>query len=119
LLLGAEAEALARELLGRDDLSVHDRLCGLAPLGLIRVRRGEPGGWDCLDEATTIAQVDPPYEVFTRLARPEARDSGFDGEPCAVHVDEEVDYQITTLASDFASFVRALRPAQDLPSGVM
>ncbi|WP_225994230.1 SMI1/KNR4 family protein [Actinomadura rudentiformis] len=41
------------------------------------------------------------------------RGCGPDGEPRIVHVDQEWDYQITVLAPDFASFVRALRPETD------
>ncbi|MEV0903173.1 SMI1/KNR4 family protein [Actinoplanes sp. NPDC049802] len=38
------------------------------------------------------------------------RDCGPEGEPCVVHVDQELDYRITVLAPDFVSFVQALRP---------
>ncbi|WUR57896.1 SMI1/KNR4 family protein [Micromonospora chokoriensis] len=41
------------------------------------------------------------------------RDSGPDGEPRVVHVDQEWDYQITVLAPSFVSFVQALRPASE------
>ncbi|GIM98169.1 SMI1/KNR4 family protein [Paractinoplanes toevensis] len=41
------------------------------------------------------------------------RDCGPDGEPRVVHVDQEVDYRITMLAPDFASFVQGLRPDSD------
>jgi len=41
------------------------------------------------------------------------RGCGPDGEPCVVHVDQEVGYRITILAPDFVSFVQALRPASD------
>ncbi|WP_127502913.1 SMI1/KNR4 family protein [Actinoplanes solisilvae] len=41
------------------------------------------------------------------------RACGPDGEPSVVHVDQEVGYRITTLAPDFATFVRALRPDSD------
>ncbi len=41
------------------------------------------------------------------------RDCGPDGEPQVVHVDQAVDYHITVLAPDFASFVRALRSEED------
>ncbi|MEV6816732.1 SMI1/KNR4 family protein [Micromonospora sp. NPDC051296] len=35
------------------------------------------------------------------------------GEPRVVHVDQEHDYRITVLAPNFASFIRALRPASE------
>jgi hypothetical protein len=41
------------------------------------------------------------------------RDCGPNGEPTVVHVDQEADYRITTLAPDFVSFVQALRPEGD------
>jgi hypothetical protein len=40
-------------------------------------------------------------------------DSGPNGEPRVVHVDQEDDYRITVLAPDFVSFVQALRPEED------
>jgi hypothetical protein len=41
------------------------------------------------------------------------RDSGPDGEPRVVHVDQEWDYRITVLAPTFVSFMQALRPDSD------
>lgn len=40
-------------------------------------------------------------------------DCGPDGEPRVVHVDQEDNYRITTLAPDFVTFVQALRPEED------
>ena len=36
------------------------------------------------------------------------RDCGVDGEPRVVHVDQESDYAVTVVASDFESFIRGL-----------
>jgi hypothetical protein len=36
------------------------------------------------------------------------RDCGPDGEPCVVHVDQEFDYRVTFVASDFEAFIRGL-----------
>lgn len=41
------------------------------------------------------------------------RDCGPDGEPKVVHVDQEWDYQITVIASDFAQFIRGLRSEEE------
>ncbi|MEU8660589.1 SMI1/KNR4 family protein [Actinoplanes philippinensis] len=45
------------------------------------------------------------------------RDCGPEGEPRVVHVDQEVDYRITVLAPDFASFLQALQPETDYDYG--
>jgi len=69
-----EAVTVTHELLQDVDQSPVNRLCGLVRLGVIRARRGEAGVWECLDEAAAIAddQDEPPFQVFTRLARAEA-----------------------------------------------
>ncbi|HEY8042706.1 MAG TPA: AAA family ATPase [Streptosporangiaceae bacterium] len=70
-----EAVALAGELLLRGGPSPGIRLCPLNRLGTIRARRGEPGVWECLDEA--IGHADGAGEaqniVPVRLERAEAR----------------------------------------------
>ena len=69
-----EAIAATHTLFQDVDQSPVNRLSGLVRLGVIRARRGEPGVWECLDEAASIAdgQEEPPYQVVTRLARAEA-----------------------------------------------
>jgi DNA-binding CsgD family transcriptional regulator/tetratricopeptide (TPR) repeat protein len=69
-----EAAALSTDLLRRRGLSPVNRLNPLLTLGLIRARRGEPGAWDCLDEAMTTADGtgEPPWVLALRLARAEA-----------------------------------------------
>ena len=70
-----EAVAIAGELLIRGGPSPGIRLCPLNRLGTIRARRGEPGVWECLDEA--IGHADGAGEaqniVPVRLERAEAR----------------------------------------------
>ncbi|MGO9222029.1 MAG: ATP-binding protein [Streptosporangiaceae bacterium] len=70
-----EAVAIAGELLLRGGPSPGIRLCPLNRLGTIRARRGEPGVWECLDEA--IGYADGAGEaqniVPVRLERAEAR----------------------------------------------
>jgi DNA-binding CsgD family transcriptional regulator len=70
-----EAVAMAGELLLRGGPSPGIRLCPLNRLGTIRARRGEPGVWECLDEA--IGYADGAGEaqniVPVRLERAEAR----------------------------------------------
>ena len=70
-----EAVAIAAELLRRGGPSPGIRLCPLNRLGTIRARRGEPGVWECLDEA--IGYADGAGEaqniVPVRLERAEAR----------------------------------------------
>jgi len=50
-----ESVALSTELLGRERPSPVNRLCLLTRIGMIRARRGEPGVWECLDEAMAAA----------------------------------------------------------------
>jgi DNA-binding CsgD family transcriptional regulator/tetratricopeptide (TPR) repeat protein len=70
-----EAVATAGELLITGGPSPGIRLCPLNRLGTIRARRGEPGVWECLDEA--IGYADGAGEaqniVPVRLERAEAR----------------------------------------------
>ncbi len=70
-----EAAAVAGELLLRGGPSPHIRLCPLNRLGTIRARRGEPGVWECLDEAIEHAEgaVEAQNIVPVRLERAEAR----------------------------------------------
>jgi DNA-binding CsgD family transcriptional regulator len=67
--------AIAGDLLLRGGPSPGIRLCPLNRLGTIRARRGEPGVWECLDEA--IGHADGAGEaqniVPVRLERAEAR----------------------------------------------
>jgi DNA-binding CsgD family transcriptional regulator/tetratricopeptide (TPR) repeat protein len=69
-----EAVTLSTELLARPDLSPLYRLCPLHVLGVIRVRRGEPGAWEYLDEAAAAADAsgEPQWIIPVRLARAEA-----------------------------------------------
>ena len=67
--------ALAGELLIRGGPSPGIRLCPLNRLGTIRARRGEPGVWECLDEAIGYADgaAEAQNIVPVRLERAEAR----------------------------------------------
>jgi len=69
-----EAVAICRELLSPGGPSPNIRLCPLTRLGTIRARRGEPGAWECLDEAIEYADGagEPQSIVAVRLARAEA-----------------------------------------------
>jgi DNA-binding CsgD family transcriptional regulator len=70
-----EAVAIAGELLIRGGPSPGIRLCPLNRLGTIRARRGEPGVWECLDEAVGYADGAGEAQniVPVRLERAEAR----------------------------------------------
>ncbi len=69
-----EAIALSTELLIKAGPSPANRLCSLIRLGAMRARRGEPGVWECLDEAAAIADEtrEPQQQIPARLARAEA-----------------------------------------------
>jgi DNA-binding CsgD family transcriptional regulator/tetratricopeptide (TPR) repeat protein len=69
-----EAVSICAELLRKGGPSPNIRLCPLNRLGTIRARRGEPGTWDCLDEAMEHASRagEPQSIVPVRLARAEA-----------------------------------------------
>jgi DNA-binding CsgD family transcriptional regulator len=72
--------ALSNALLASADAPVY-RLGALEVLGVIRVRRGQPGAWEYLDEAAAVADAtgEPQWIVPVRLARAEAR--WLQGEP--------------------------------------
>jgi DNA-binding CsgD family transcriptional regulator/tetratricopeptide (TPR) repeat protein len=69
-----EAVALSAEMLERAGPSPLNRLCPLSQLGTIRARRGEPGVWECLDEAMASADgsSEPQEIVPVRVCRAEA-----------------------------------------------
>jgi tetratricopeptide (TPR) repeat protein len=70
----AESLALSTELLSRPSPSPINRLVPLNVIGVIRARRGEPGAWDYLDQAVSLADGigEPQHIVPVRLARAEA-----------------------------------------------
>ena len=70
-----EAVAVAGDLLLRGGPSPGIRLCPLNRLGTIQARRGEPGVWECLDEAVGYADGAGEAQniVPVRLERAEAR----------------------------------------------
>jgi len=69
-----EAVALSAELLSDRGASPINRICPLASLGAIRARRGDPGAWECLDEALAAADGsgEPSQILGVRLVRAEA-----------------------------------------------
>ena len=69
-----EAVALCRELLHKGGPSPNIRLSPLHRLGTIQASQGEPGAWECLDEAIMYADGagEPQSIVPVRLARAEA-----------------------------------------------
>ena len=69
-----EALALSREILDRAAPSPLIRQCPLNRIGTILARRGEPGAWECLDEAIRDADAsgEPEQIVPIRLTRAEA-----------------------------------------------
>jgi DNA-binding CsgD family transcriptional regulator len=70
-----ESVALSGVVLRRVLSSPLNRMIPLGTLGRIRARRGEPGAWECLDDAVAAADGtgDPQYVVPARLGRAEAR----------------------------------------------
>jgi DNA-binding CsgD family transcriptional regulator/tetratricopeptide (TPR) repeat protein len=69
-----EAVAIADDLLRRGGPSPGIRLCPLNRLGTIRARRGDPGVWECLNEAIehALGGGEAQNIVPTRLNRAEA-----------------------------------------------
>jgi DNA-binding CsgD family transcriptional regulator/tetratricopeptide (TPR) repeat protein len=70
-----ESVALGAVVLRRMLSSPINRMVPLGTLGRIRARRGEPGAWECLDDAMAAADGtgDPQYVVPARLGCAEAR----------------------------------------------
>ena len=70
-----ESVMLSGVVLRRMLASPVNRMIPLGTLGRIRARRGEPGAWECLDEAMAAADGtgEPGYVVPARLGRAEAR----------------------------------------------
>jgi DNA-binding CsgD family transcriptional regulator/tetratricopeptide (TPR) repeat protein len=70
-----EAAAICNDLLADEGPSPNIRLCQVGRLGAILTRQGQPGAWDCLDEALKLADSsgEPHSIVPVRLVRTEAR----------------------------------------------
>ena len=85
-----EAIALSTEILIEVGPSPANRLCALIRLGTMRARRGEPGVWECLDEAAATADEtgEPQQQVSARLARAEAH--WLEGRPDAARHEAEL-----------------------------
>jgi DNA-binding CsgD family transcriptional regulator/tetratricopeptide (TPR) repeat protein len=86
-----EAIALTTELLATvGPAPAWIRICALIRLGVMRARRGEPGVWECLDEATASAGQtgEPQMKVPARLARAEAH--WLAGQPDAARREAEI-----------------------------
>jgi DNA-binding CsgD family transcriptional regulator/tetratricopeptide (TPR) repeat protein len=69
-----EAMEKATGLLRHPVLSPFNHITAVLVVGSIRARRGEPGVWECLDEAMAMATNagEPQFTVPARLARAEA-----------------------------------------------
>lgn len=69
-----EATAICNRLLADKGPSLNIRLCPVGRLGTILSRQGQPGAWECLDEASKLADGsgEPQSIVPVRLARTEA-----------------------------------------------
>ena len=85
-----EAIALSSQILIDTGPSPVNRLCALIRLGAMRARRGEPGAWECLDEAATTADEtgEPQHQIPVRLARAEAH--WLEGRPDAARLEAEL-----------------------------
>ena len=85
-----EAIALSSQILTDTGPSPVNRLCALIRLGAMRARRGEPGVWECLDEAATTADEtgEPQHQIPVRLARAEAH--WLEGRPDAARHEAEL-----------------------------
>ena len=85
-----EAVALSSQILIDTGPSPVNRLCALIRLGAMRARRGEPGVWECLDEAATTADEtgEPQHQIPARLARAEAH--WLEGRPDAARHEAEL-----------------------------
>jgi DNA-binding CsgD family transcriptional regulator len=89
----AEAASLAAGLLARV-VSPVNRLNPSISLGTVRARRGEPGVWECLDEAVHAAEGtgEPEWVVAARVARAEAY--WLAGDPAAGAAEAERAYEV-------------------------
>ena len=69
-----EATATCHQLLADEGPSPNLRLSPVSQLGTILFRQGQPGAWECLDEASKLADEsgEPQSIVPVRLARTEA-----------------------------------------------
>ena len=69
-----DAVAIAEDLLQQSGPSPVNRLNPLVSLGRIRARRGEEGAWDCLAEASALAESlrEPEWIALVATARAEA-----------------------------------------------
>ena len=85
-----ESVTLSTDILAKAGPSPANRLCTLKMLGRIRIRRGDPRGWEYLDEAVAAADGtgEPPQIVAVRLVRAEGH--WLDGKPAEARREAEL-----------------------------
>jgi len=111
-----EAIALSEVVLRRVLSSPINRMIPLGTVGRIRARRGQPGVWEYLDQATVSADGtgDPQHVVRIRLSRAEAR--WLEGNPAAAHREASLAEQAADgagpwLTGEAAAWVRRTGPS--------
>jgi DNA-binding CsgD family transcriptional regulator len=76
-----EAGETAALLLRLPRLDWRPRVIALVVLGLLRARRGDPGRWSLLDEASQVASGTPQLQPLAIVAAASAEASWLEGEP--------------------------------------
>ena len=76
-----EASAICAELLAQPNLAAISRIMALVALGRIRVRRGDPGARDVLDEALLLARQTSTLQRLAPVHAARAELAWFAGDP--------------------------------------
>ena len=87
------AAATAQSILdGPRDQVIGPRSAALVALALVRARRGDPGAWPLLDEASETAIAADELELLARAASARAEAAWLEGRPEAIGAETELAY---------------------------
>lgn len=112
------------ELVIRDPLSPVPRIVALAVLALVRARRGDPGCWPLLDEASALAQSTGELQRLEPVAMARAEAAWLEGRNGAILEATAVIYKIALqrgspwVIGEIASWRRRAGLDERMPEGI-
>lgn len=88
------AEAMAREVVARADVSDHNRSAGLIGLGRLLARRGDPEAWPVLDEALALARRSDAFQHLGAVYAARAEAACLSGDAARTRAEADEIYSV-------------------------